>query len=295
MSTKRPRTIQIFLPDGDPAGIRTAEITTSILRIIEIPRSNLALFQDMLEAQQVGLYFLVCGEDKEDLYIGQSGEVGKRLQQHHDEKDDAKKKDWQRALVLVSLTNSLTQTHVLYLESLSIEKARDCDRYKLLNGNRGQSPHTPAPLRADCEEIHDIGSLLLATLGYPIFEELTGSNETNTQQILYCKRSGVDARATYTNEGMVVLKGSSAPYTTERQTEARLMQLRESLIAKGVVSQQGDVFVFEKNHLFRTPSGASCALLLSASNGWTDWKTETGVTLRDYQDREQKQHTSESQ
>ena len=34
--------------------------------------------------------------------------------------------------MLVSLTNNLTQTHVLYLESLSIEKARQCQRYELL-------------------------------------------------------------------------------------------------------------------------------------------------------------------
>ncbi len=39
--TTRPRTIQIFLPDGDPSGIRIAELTTSIVRLIELPRSEL--------------------------------------------------------------------------------------------------------------------------------------------------------------------------------------------------------------------------------------------------------------
>ena len=38
----RPQTIQIFLPSGDPQGIRIAEITTRIVRVIEVPRSLLA-------------------------------------------------------------------------------------------------------------------------------------------------------------------------------------------------------------------------------------------------------------
>ena len=128
ISQKRPRTIQIFLPTGDPAGIRIAEQTTSIIRLIEVPRSDIAEFVKMPEAKQVGLYFLVSGDntytDNDGLYIGQSGEGGSRLMQHY--KDE--KKDWERALVLVSLTNNLTQTHVLYLESLSIEKAKRCQR-----------------------------------------------------------------------------------------------------------------------------------------------------------------------
>ena len=115
---KRGRTIQIFLPTGDPSGIRVAEQTTSIMRVIEVPRTEINQFIDMPEAKQVGLYFLISGDDKEECYIGQSGDVSTRLMQHH--RDE--KKDWERALVLVSLTNNLTQTHVLYLESISIEK-----------------------------------------------------------------------------------------------------------------------------------------------------------------------------
>lgn len=32
-----PQTIQIFLPSGDPRGMRVAEITTRIVRVIEVP------------------------------------------------------------------------------------------------------------------------------------------------------------------------------------------------------------------------------------------------------------------
>ena len=51
----RPRTIQIYLPKGDPRGIRVAELTTSIVRVTEVPRALLDQFQDMPEAKQVAL------------------------------------------------------------------------------------------------------------------------------------------------------------------------------------------------------------------------------------------------
>ncbi|BFM48548.1 GIY-YIG nuclease family protein [Marinomonas sp. THO17] len=282
VTPKRPRTIQIFLPSGDPSGIRIAEQTTSIIRVVEVPRSDLADFLKMPEAQQVALYFLVSGDTKDEVYIGQSGDVRTRLMQHHKEAA----KDWERALVVISLTNNLTQTHVLYLESLSIEKAKHCQRYELLNSNKGQKPHTPIPLKADCDEIHLIGSLLLATLGYPIFEPLTEQTSLATTPVFHCNRAGVNAKGMYTNEGMVVLKGSSAPMSTQRKTEQRFYDKRDELIAKGIISVENERFVFQRDYLFQTPSGASMFLLLASSNGWVDWKTENGVTLHDHQGRD---------
>ncbi len=39
--------------------MRVAEITTRIVRVIEVPRSQLGDFLRMPEAQQVGVYFLM--------------------------------------------------------------------------------------------------------------------------------------------------------------------------------------------------------------------------------------------
>ena len=79
--------------------MRIAEITTRIVRVIEVPCSQLADFLEMPEAQQVGLYFLM-GELSEGglprAYIGQSGNVGTRLVQHNQGKDF-----WNRAMVVI--------------------------------------------------------------------------------------------------------------------------------------------------------------------------------------------------
>ena len=52
----RPQTIQIFLPAGDPCGMRVAEITRRIIRVIEVPRSQLADFLKTPGAQQEGIF-----------------------------------------------------------------------------------------------------------------------------------------------------------------------------------------------------------------------------------------------
>ncbi len=57
----RAKTIQIFLPGGDPRGIRVAEITTRIVQVLEVPRSLLPEFLKMPESEQVALYVLFGG------------------------------------------------------------------------------------------------------------------------------------------------------------------------------------------------------------------------------------------
>jgi len=209
----RPQTIQIYLPAGDPRGMRVAEITTRIVRVIEVPRSQLAEFLKLPEAQQVGVYFLL-GELSEAglprVYIVQSGCVGTRLVQHNQNKDF-----WNRALVVISLTNSLTQTHALFLEWFAIQQASQSARYSLENGNAGARPHTPAPLEADCHEIHETAATLLATLGQPIFEPLTGAPERvngkhQVPELFYCRGPQANSVGEYTSEGFVVHKGSTA-------------------------------------------------------------------------------------
>jgi len=271
----RYRTIQIYLPTGDPTGIRIAELTTSIVRVVEIPRNLVGQFIKSPEAEQVGFYFLIGGDSHDEVYIGQSGNLGTRLLQHS--KDD--NRDWERALVVVSLTNSLTQTHVLYLESLSIARAKECDRFRVINGNSGQRPHTPIPLRDDCEEIHEIGSLLLATLGYPIFEKLIADSSPEERELFYCKRSGADARAAYTNQGLVVLKGSKELLHPSGKSKADIIKARDRLVESGVMTVEGNATVFTRDWLFSTPSGASNAVVVMPSNGWREWKTSSGKTL----------------
>lgn len=277
--TPRPKTIQIFLPGGDPQGIRIAEITTRILQVIEVPRSLLSDFLAMPESKQVSLYFLFGDSEdhmEESVYIGQTGDLRTRLAAHHKEKEF-----WQRALVLISRTNSLTQTHTLYLEWHCIQAARRAGRYQAQNGNLGCRPHTPAPLEADCLEIFETGQTLLSTLGHPLFEPVVKESEAaNVSEVFHCRASGANGRGVYTEEGFVVLKGSVGRRDNVPSIDGTGdASLRKRLLETGVMLIEGDTVVFQRDHLFRTPSGAAVALLGRTANGWIEWKDRQGRTL----------------
>lgn len=275
----RPQTIQIFLPSGDPSGLRTAEITTRTVRVFEVPRNLLDDFLKTEEAGQVGVYFLVGqGDDASDpsLYIGQSGNVGTRLTQHNQSKDF-----WSRALIAVSLTNNLTQTHAQFLEWYSIKQVKLAGRYRIENGTAGSEPHTTPPLKADCLEIFDTIRSLVATLGHPVFEPLAKpATQGGTEDFFYCTASGANGRGLYTSEGFVVLKGSIGRLENVASLKGTAGEnLRLRLLESGVMRAEGVTVIFERDHLFRSPSMAALALMGRTCNGWVDWKDAQGRTL----------------
>lgn len=279
--TLTPKTIQIFLPGGDPRGIRVAEITTRIVQVIEVPRSLLADFLKMPECDQVAVYFLLGQNEKTGeprVYVGQTGDLRSRLAKHNKEKDF-----WERACILISRTNSLTQTHALFLEWHCLQAIRMVGRYGDENGNSGSKPYTPAPLAADCHEIFDSGHTLLATLGYPLFDPVAKASTEggeDGESLFYCKGSGSNGQGQYTAEGFVVLKGSVG----RRENVNSLLgtsneAFRMNLIETGVMTDEGENVVFQKDHLFNSPSMAAIALMGRTANGWLEWKTKDGKTL----------------
>ncbi|WP_228768127.1 GIY-YIG nuclease family protein [Limnohabitans sp. DM1] len=231
----------------------------------------------------MGVYFLIGELSEAGLprsYIGQSGSVGKRLEQHHQNKDF-----WNRAFVVISLTNSLTQTHALFLEWLAIAEATKAGRYGLENGNTGSQPYTPAPLQADCHEIHETAATLLATLGQPIFEPLTNAPTAKGEvELFYCKGSGADGVGEYTSEGFVVHKGSKGRAEIVPSIQGTSHErMRSQLIREGVLAENagssGSMLVFTRDHLFSSPSTAAMAVMGRSANGWVEWKTAAGKTL----------------
>ncbi len=86
MTTATAKTIQIYLPAGEPRGIRIAEITTRIVQAVLIPRSDLAQGKLRKELDLPGIYFLFGeGEDeaKPIVYIGQTEDARKRFDSHN--------------------------------------------------------------------------------------------------------------------------------------------------------------------------------------------------------------------
>ncbi len=272
----RAKTLQIFLPSGDPQGIRQAEITTRIVRLIEVPRALLKEFLAMPESAGGAVYFLFGdGEEsaKPQVYIGQTTDLKKRLVKHQKEKDF-----WQRAVVMLSRAESLTTTHSLYLERLCIQRAREADRYVVENDTNGNKLNTTRPMEAECEELFETGETLMSTLGFPLFEK--PAKPIAGADLYFCTASGSDARGQYTSEGMAVLKGSKARgQVTDSFKDKGFHSLRKQLEAAGVLKPMGDQLVFTQDYVFKSPSAAAAIVVGNNMNGWLSWKDKDGKTL----------------
>ena len=105
-AAKRPQTIQIFLPTGNPNGIRQAEITTRSVRVFDVPRSELKLFTETRESTPPVLYFLLSdenGDGEPEVQIGERERSRERL------KDRYSKRTCDRVVAAASTSNDWTK------------------------------------------------------------------------------------------------------------------------------------------------------------------------------------------
>jgi len=271
-------TIQIFLPHGEPRGIKIAEITTRIVQAVSFPRTRLEDLLKREEIDSIGVYFLF-GEGKGVkplAYIGQTEDLRGRLKTHNVNKDF-----WHTGIFVISRTRSFTQAHIRYLEWTAIQKAMEAGRYELENNTQKNKPHVTEAIEADLKEAFETTKILMGTLGFPLFEPLA-SMDRRRKDVFYCRRkSGGDARGQLVEDGFVVFKGSLARKRIQPSAESYLTRWREPLLEKGVLEDRGDAYVFTQDYLFPSPSNAASIVLGSGGTQWKDWVTEDGRTLHD--------------
>lgn len=273
------KTIQIFIPDGEPQGLRTAEITTRIVRAIQVPRTRLAQFYERPESNEIGCYLLFGEKDesaKPVVYIGQTEDLVGRLKNHH-----ANKEFWRTAVVITSRTQSFTQAHLRYLEWLSIQQATEAGRYALDNGNAGGKPFVPEPMEADVLDAFDTAGILIATLGFPVFEPAVSESAKKKLEVFYCNGPDAEGRGALVEDGFVVFKGS----LTRREpvpSASDFIPWLEQLEASGVLEVANDQqYRLTQDYVVGSPSYAAALVLARNVNGWITWKRKDGTTLHD--------------
>ncbi|MCT8139139.1 GIY-YIG nuclease family protein [Anaerobacillus sp. CMMVII] len=285
MERSKAKTIQIFLPDGNPRGVKIAGVTNRTVQAILIPRNLLKSVKERPEVNNVALYFLFGNNDEEtrtEAYIGEA-EVGyERLKQHNSSKDF-----WEVAVLVVTnnIQNQFTKADVKFLEHFAYQEAVSAGRY-VINQTLPTNPFIPEWRKEDLLDIFETIGLLLGTLGYPIFESFRGNNEEvideEENEMFYCTRRDAEAFGKWTDDGFVVYKNSkmaSSPLPGfERQLERHNEKLH-NFIQEEILGIEDGRYIFLKDQPFPTPSAASTFVLQSASNGWTDWKDRSGRTL----------------
>lgn len=272
-----PQTIQIFLPDGNPRGIKTAEITNRTIKAILFPRNQFEAILQRPELANVGFYFLfgVADNGHEMAYIGEAEDCAERLKQHQRNKDF-----WNYAVVIISQTHAFTKTHVKYLEYVAIKKASETGRYDLDNSAIPNRPHITESMEADAEDCFEIAKVLLSTLGFPLFDSVAREVVASTPVDVYkLKGNGVEAEGSLVDDGFVVFKDSKVKATTVPSCHDYLINMRNELIQSGILILDGEAYRFTEDYVFSSPSTAGGVILGRSTNGWTKWRTVNGKTL----------------
>ncbi|MDO8658343.1 MAG: GIY-YIG nuclease family protein [Candidatus Levybacteria bacterium] len=276
------KTIKIFLIDGEPNGLKTAELSNWVGQAIVIPRNKLKEIKQRSDCNKPAIYFLVGKENEEELlqtaYIGEAENLWNRLYTHDNSKDF-----WQTAIAFVSKDNNLTKAHVKYLESRCLDLATIAKRFNLKNGKESSLSPLPEADIAEMEEFLGNLKLLLSALGYLILQEVISKEQKDISDPLFiCRGKEAQATGRMTNDGFVVYKDSTATAHVSNAVIERNQKIVEKLISNNYLQKQNDnLFIFLKDYVFNSPSAASDIILGNSTSGWKKWKTDNGLTLEE--------------
>lgn len=138
------RTIQLFLVDGTPNGLRKATIHGWTGLTFVATASTFASLTARAELDRTGIYIL-SGPDADATggtraYIGSANSVRERIKQSAQQRSF-----WETAIAVTTSDDDLSKGHVEYLEARLIELAIAANRTTLDNGTApaGNRRHLP--------------------------------------------------------------------------------------------------------------------------------------------------------
>jgi hypothetical protein len=133
-----PFTIRIYVPEGDPDGLRIIDRQSSPSKFFAFPRNKWDQIKNRPELTGAGIYILSGYSKPEDelptIYVGQADTIKNRIEQHLKSKDF-----WDKAVVFVS-DNKINSTHAKWLEHKLIDRVFEAKRSIVENGNNPQEP-----------------------------------------------------------------------------------------------------------------------------------------------------------
>jgi hypothetical protein len=275
------KTIKIFLIDGDPNGRMSCELSNWTGKAYKIPRIKIKDCVDREDLGSTGVYLLFGKDDegKDQVYIGEAETILKRLNQQLTSKDFCNE-----TIVFVSKDDNLNKAHIKYLENRLHDIASAANRYKIENFIIPTQSSISESDRAEMEEFIENIKLLVNTLGHKVFE-VKREFKSKQKQSSFCIKAarGADGQGEPTSDGFVVFKGSKAAGSIVMSMTSSFIKLREKLINEGVLVNKGEYLEFSDDYIFSSPSTAAVMVMGRNANGLTEWKTNDGRTLKEFE------------
>lgn len=143
-------TIRIYVPDGDPDGLRIIDRMASTGVGVAFSRTQWPLVRSRPEFARAGVYILIGygtqNSDLPTLYIGQGDGVLDRINSHFENKDFW---DWAFVFVTKATDSGFNRAHITWLEHMLIRRARDAGRSHIENSNTPSEPTLSQAEKAD--------------------------------------------------------------------------------------------------------------------------------------------------
>lgn len=291
------RSIRIFLVDGTPSGVRTAELGLSTIKALAIPRPSLPSITARPEAKKTGVYVLI-GPDPDTpgqrmVYIGEADTLIKRVSDHN---RDADKDFWEECVFLVSKDENLTKAHGRYIEAKLISLAKEAKRARVTNGTApSEDGRLPEADSVEMDEFIVQTRILLGSLGYDLFEPslispAVVSTSPTAPPLLALKFAGdgYSAQAMLDQDaGQVIVNiGSKARITEAPSLQPTYKNLRAQLLLSGVLKPIDDTsYQFTQDYSFNSPTAAAQVVSGITMNGRVAWKlAQTGQSFAEWED-----------
>lgn len=286
------RSLRLFLVDGSPNGLLTAEIMNWTGHVLSGPRTKLSELVQRPECARTGIYFLV-GSDPENsflplVYIGESDDVATRLKQHNRAEDSGGKDFWEKVCLITSKDQNLTKSHVKYLESMLIRSALDVGRCHLVNGTAHEYINLPESDQADMAFFVEQIRTILPVLGFDFLraavrlttkpKSVSQTEPTQSPRFrLKVPRSQHVATGQEIDGEFLVLAESYARGTWEG-TSGGYENLFKQLCDSGVLVEDADGSRrFSEDYAFSSPSAAAAVVSGRSANGRKVWMVEDSV------------------
>jgi Domain of unknown function (DUF4357) len=273
--------IRIFAPAGYDQGLQIVEKDNWIGKAVTCRRSTFLDAQKRPEFQRPGVYIVYGLNDtdgSEKVYIGEGDPALPRLQSHYKTKDF-----WTDLICFTAAEDSLTKSHIQYLESRLVQLAHRAKRVELENGNIPSASTLSEAEVAYAERFLENMLGCLALLRITFFLESSGKKDAPLQEFVL-KVRGANAFGYETAEGFVVNAGSSGPKTVTNAFTKPSAAFRQRLLGNGVLIEDGENIRFAQDYLFDSPSAAASIIGGNPYNGRIEWKTNDGSTLKSIQE-----------
>jgi len=277
--------IELFLVNGSPDSIITAEVANWNGKAIKIPRIEVVDCKRD-DIQNAGVYFLICANsesDEDSVYIGESENVHERLLQHLRNPNEEDRFYWNTAIVFTG--NDLNKAAIRYVEDRLVTIAKECKRYTVLTKNTYKNTVLKEADRSSMEKFITYVRLLANTLGYKVLEPKVGrSSSIEGEQECFFLKTGkeIKAKAIMTTEGFVLLSGAKLNEKTNiKSLREKFSAFREEHIKSELVKD----YITTDDIVFSSPSAAADFVLGYSVSGPALWKNKDGISIKELESK----------